>query len=236
MNNQEKEMQLPSPTPSRFYLHVASTVKADKIAEFAVRDLIAVITPMNNIGWTRLATCSSLTGLPTRFLEVYESQSTQPVTGALGLLDNPAYKKLMDHCERRDVEMLRPMSYAPRESPNPKITGNSHLLYVLLTVKDGNLQRFSDLMEKVLPLFTDKKTFKDSGGWTLMAAGHGLHPPYRVMHLWRSADANNLDKLMHLLSESPEYTELNNNTIQHQDLMHGIVAFKGAGGTANKDS
>jgi hypothetical protein len=210
---------------TQLYLHAVSALKPNQLAAFITQDLIELRTLASNIGWTRLATCSSLSGLPSRVVEVYEGEGPEPVTRGLDLVENnPVYQRLMGRCEQREVELLSRMSYAPTGTPDPISTARSHLLHVLLTVKNGDLNRFSELMVQVLPTF-------ERNGWTLLAAGHGLHPPHRVMHLWRSADANNLRVLMAALSESIPYIEINENTIQHQDLMHGIGAFGGGGGT-----
>jgi hypothetical protein len=209
---------------TQFYLHAISTLKPNQLARFITQDLIEVRPAASNAGWIRLATCSSLSGVPSRVVEVYDGTGPEAVLGALDVLENnPVYQRLMGRCEQREVELLSRMSYAPSRTLDANNTASSHLLHVLLTVKNGDLNRFSELMTQVLPTF-------DRNGWTLLAAGHGLQPPHRVMHLWRSPDANNLNKLMGALSESIPYMEINANTIQHQDLMHGIGAFKGPGG------
>jgi len=212
---------------TQFYLHTVSTLKPNQLANFVAQDLIALSTLARENGWKRLVTCSSLTGLPSRIVEVYDGTGPQAVLGGLDVVENsPVYKQLMARCEQREVELLQRMSYAPSGAPDPIDTATSHLLHVLLTVKNGDLNRFSELMKQVLPTF-------QRNGWTLLTAGHGLHPPHRVMHLWRSPDANNLNTLMGALAESIPYIEINANTLQHQDLMHGIGAFKGGSGNAN---
>ncbi|MBN8227561.1 hypothetical protein JYK02_08580 [Corallococcus macrosporus] len=195
-------------------------MKPSKAAEFITQDLIRLSSDASKLGWSRFATCYSLTGLPIRILELYAGSDTKCVMDAAGMMDNQQYTQLMSHCEQRDVELLRAMSYAPSGRPDAELTANSHLLHVQLDVKDGNLSRFSEIMTEILPAFQDN-------GWTLLAAGHGLHPPHRVMHLWRLKDANALDQMMHKLKDVIPYAELNSNTVQHQDLMHGIQAFGG---------
>jgi hypothetical protein len=205
--------------PSHFYLHILSTIR-DKRSQARFMDrrrLLAVAAGEH--GWNQIAVCSSLTGDPTQFLEVYDYQGTESVSTAKQHLENhPFFQEMVPLSLERKATLLSRLPYAPHTPPPRESIDRQHFLHVSLTVKDGRVDLFSLEMQKVMD------TFVNEVQWQLVAAGESLCPPYPVMHLWALKDANMLDSLMLMLAEDDEYVWINNNTVQRQDLMHGIFA------------
>jgi hypothetical protein len=171
----------------------------------------------NELDWKQIAICSASTGDPSRYLELYEYVGTKDISTAVEeLQSHDVFKRVLERYPQREQEVLSRLPYAPDPPPNRDFIEVHHLLHVRLTVREGQLERFSTDMKALIP------TFLKGGGWHLVAAGMGLRPPFQVTHLWVLKNANTLDSVMGMLGETGGYDWINENTVQHQDLMHGL--------------
>jgi hypothetical protein len=207
--------------PPQFYLSIVSTVKPDKrcLRRFVrLRRKLALVA--KRLQWNQSAFCSSLTGGVTQFLEVYEYQGgTEAVLTAQQQLENePLFQEAGQLCLERKPDLLSRLPYVQKPPPPRCSVDTGYLLHVRLTLPEGDLARFSAEMQKVVV-----PTFEEKAHCQLVAGGSTLGRSDSVMNLWLLEDANALDRLMLMLADDPDYHWINEHTVQHQNLMHGIA-------------
>lgn len=213
-------------SPHPYYLSVSSVAKEGQREKLQKESLEWLKERVKKFGWARVALSYSLTDSAWQFMEVYRIRKPETLRDAQVKLEQEKdYQELLRHCVSRQLELSTAMPYDPGAGgpATPKANHKRDVfLQAILTLKEGQLSHFTELMGSVRALFQSKKW-----EWGLIFASRSLSSPHCITHLWKTGTPRSLYPLMLELGNSREYEELDGCcTHQWQRLMRGLEGTK----------